>query len=229
MGGRGLLLLLETATDICSIGISRGEELLSLVAIDERADHAARINELILDACRRAGCKLAEVDAVAVSKGPGSYTSLRVGTATAKGICYALDKPLIAVDTLESIARATKPPGNGKCLYSPMIDARRMEVYAAFFDQDFKVLQATHPLIIEPDVFDVYLEKGYSVVISGNGAAKCRPVLPSAVRWQDVKCSAAHMVGLAREAFLKKDFVDLAYFEPFYLKKPNITQSKKRL
>lgn len=224
-----MLLLLETATDICSIGISRGDQLLSLVEIDERADHAARINELILEACRKAGCKLPEVDAVAVSKGPGSYTSLRVGTATAKGICYALDKPLIAVDTLESIARASRQTTKGKYLYAPMIDARRMEVYTTLFDEDFKVLKATHPLIVEAGVFDPYLEQGYEVILAGNGSEKCLEVLPDTIQWREVKCSAAHLVEMARDAYQKRQFEDLAYFEPFYLKKPNITKSKKRL
>lgn len=224
-----LLLLLETATDICSIGISREDQLLCLVEIDERADHAARINELILQACKEAGCRLPEINAVAISKGPGSYTSLRVGTATAKGICYALDKPLIAVDTLESIARASRQTQKDKWLYAPMIDARRMEVYTTLFDENFNVLEATHPLIIEPDVFDHYLDKDYKIVLSGNGSEKCLEVLPKTIHWQDVKCSATHLVELARHAYEKQQFEDLAYFEPFYLKKPNITKSKKRL
>lgn len=224
-----LILLLETATDICSIGISRGEELLSLVEIDEMAAHAARINELILQACRDAGCQLAEINAVAVSKGPGSYTSLRVGTATAKGICYALDKPLIAIDTLESIARASRQTTAGKWLYCPMIDARRMEVYTTFFDQDFQILQDTHPLIVEPTVFDDYLQQDYQIVLAGNGSEKCRKILPESIYWEEVNCSAAHLVDQAQFSFLHQQFEDLAYFEPFYLKKPNITKSKKRL
>lgn len=225
-----LLLLIETATDICSIGISRDEALLSLVEIDERADHAARINELILRACKEAGCTLAEVDAVAISKGPGSYTSLRVGTATAKGICYALDKPLIAVDTLESIARASRQQdGEEKWLYSPMIDARRMEVYTTFYDRDLRVLEATHPLVVESDVFASYLEEGYRVVIAGNGSEKCLEVLPESVIWKEVTCSAAHLLVPALRAYREQEFADIAYFEPFYLKKPNITKSKKRL
>jgi tRNA threonylcarbamoyladenosine biosynthesis protein TsaB len=223
------LLLLETATDICSIGIGRNGQLSGLVEIDERADHAARINELILEACRQADCALTDIDAVAVSKGPGSYTSLRVGTATAKGICYALDKPLIAVDTLEAIARAGRQSTEGKWLYAPMIDARRMEVYTTFFDQDFEVLKAAHPLIVEPDVFSAYTERGFQIVLAGNGSEKCLEILPDNMLWQDVKCSARHLLQLAGEAFQNGQFEQIAYFEPFYLKKPNITKSKKRL
>lgn len=223
------ILLLETATDICSIGICRDEKLLSLVQIGEQADHVAKINELILSACKEAGCKLGEIDAVALSKGPGSYTSLRVGTATAKGICFALDKPLIAVDTLESIARASRQTTAGKYLYSPMIDARRMEVYTTFFDQDDQVLEAAHALVVDASVFDKYLEQGYQIIIAGNGAEKCLPVLPDRVQLVEVSCSAAHLVMLANLAFQAGQFEDIAYFEPFYLKPPNITKAKKRL
>lgn len=224
-----LLLLLETATDICSIGLCRDGELLSLVEIDERADHAARINELILEACRQANVALEIIDAVAVSKGPGSYTSLRVGAATAKGICYALDKPLVAADTLEAIARASQTAEAGTWRYAPMIDARRMEVYTAIYDQHFQLLQPAHPLIIEPDVLAPFLDDGAGIVIAGNGAAKSLPILSGNIQLQEVRCSAAHLVDLAQESFRQNRFEDIAYFEPLYLKPPNITKSKKRL
>lgn len=224
-----LILLLETATDICSVGLSRAGELLSLAEIDERADHAAKINELILQACREAGCTLAALDAVAVSTGPGSYTSLRVGTATAKGICFALDKPLIAVDTLGAIARAVRQEPTKKYLYGPMIDARRMEVYTAFYDSNLHLLEAAHPLVVEAGVFDHYLQQGFQVMLAGNGAPKCSAVLPDSILISEVICSAAHLSAPAQEAFHNQAFADLAYYEPFYLKPANITQSKKRL
>ena len=224
-----MILLLETATDICSIGISRGRELLGLVEIGDRADHAARINELILRVCAQAGCKLTDLDAVAISQGPGSYTSLRVGLATAKGICFALNKPLIAVDTLTAIAKASRQEENDKFLYCPMIDARRMEVYTAFFDATFQRLKAPHPLIVDEETFAAYLEDGYQPVIAGNGAEKCRTVLPASIRYVEVRCSAGHLVEEAFNRFLKGQFEDLAYFEPTYLKPPNVTKSKRRL
>lgn len=224
-----MILLLETATDLCSIGIGQDGQLLSLVEIAERADHAARINELILEACRQAGCRLAELDAVALSRGPGSYTSLRVGTATAKGICFALDKPLIAIDTLEALARAAQQEEHASFLYCPMIDARRMEVYTAFYDQDMQVIKTAHPLVVEAGVFDAFLEAGYRIVLAGNGAEKCRPVLPDSILFSGVDCSAVHLALPAQQAFQNQAFEDLAYFEPFYLKPPNITQAKKRL
>lgn len=223
-----MLLLLETSTDICSIGISRANELLSLVEIDGR-NHAARINELILQACREAGCSLQEIKAVVISKGPGSYTSLRVGTATAKGICYALNIPLIAVDTLSSLARASWQADAGQTQYYPMIDARRMEVYTACFDQDLKLLQPPHPLIVEADTFAEPLANGTHLVLSGNGAEKCGKILPDTVQILPVLCSAAHLVHDAHLAYQQQTFEDIAYFEPLYLKPPNITKPKRRL
>lgn len=203
--------------------------MLSLVEIGERADHAARINELILQACKEAGCTLAEIAAVALSRGPGSYTSLRVGTATAKGICFALNKPLLAVDTLQAIARASRQGDSEKCLYAPMIDARRMEVYTTFYDGHLRVLEPAHPLVVTSEVFSTYLENGYRIVISGNGAEKCIPVLPGEIRFNPVFCSAAHLAAPAHRRFRRNQFEELAYYEPFYLKSPNITQSRRRL
>jgi tRNA threonylcarbamoyladenosine biosynthesis protein TsaB len=229
-GPRSIILILETATDICSIGISREKELLSLVEIDERADHAARINELILEACRQANCTLKDLDAVAISKGPGSYTSLRVGTATAKGICYALQLPLIAIDTLTALARASSAQvANENALYCPMIDARRMEVYTAWFDAALNSRRPPHPLIIDADIFEKELEKGRKVVLSGNGAPKCRAVLPAEIEILPIICSAAHLVFDAHLAYQTQQFEDIAYFEPLYLKPPNITKPKSRL
>lgn len=223
------LLLLETATDICSVGISRDDQLLSLVEIGERADHAARINELILEAAREAGVTLPELDAVVISKGPGSFTSLRVGTATAKGICFALDKPMLAIDTLTSIAHAAHLPGPERRLYCPMIDARRMEVYTAFYDQDLRPVKPIHPLIVDAHVFDDYLRQGYQIMIAGNGAEKCLTVLPETVHLLDIRCSASHLLSPALSAYREGRFEDLAYFEPQYLKSPNITTPRKRL
>ncbi|MCB0628177.1 MAG: tRNA (adenosine(37)-N6)-threonylcarbamoyltransferase complex dimerization subunit type 1 TsaB [Lewinella sp.] len=224
-----MLLLLETATDICSIGISREDELLSLVEIDERADHAARINELILQACREAVCTLKDIQAVALSKGPGSYTSLRVGTATAKGICYALNLPLIAVDTLTTLIQASMQEGATDVLYCPMIDARRMEVYTAWYDTQLNLLKPPHPLIIEADTFAEQLAADTRIILSGNGAPKCRSILPTDIEISPVVCSAAHLVSEAHRAFREQRFEDIAYFEPLYLKPPNITKPRQRL
>ncbi len=225
-----LILHIETATGICSAGISRGDQMLSLQSTAEGYQHASRITLLIEQCLKEAGCGLAELDAVALSSGPGSYTSLRVGTATAKGICYSLDKPLIVVDTLQALALASLRREQEDALYFPMIDARRMEVYTAGYDAANELIQPPQALIVETDTFDELLKAGHTLVLSGDGAEKCRKVLPGEqLIYSPVFCSAAHLLPLALIAFEGENFADLAYYSPFYLKSPNITKPKKLL
>ncbi len=225
-----LLLHIETATDVCSIGISRERKLLALRESDNFNDHAAQIT-LMIEACAKdARISLSDLDAVAVSSGPGSYTALRIGVSTAKGICYALDKPLIAVDTLQALALATFQLEKQDAWYCPMIDARRMEVYCAIFDKNNELIQEAAALKIEADTFDAYFRNGQHIVFSGNGANKCKTVLASPMaHFSRVVCSAKHLIPLALQAFTQQQFADLAYFEPFYLKPPNITTSRKNI
>ena len=138
----------------------------------KKYDHVAQITLLIDQCLKEANKTLEQLDGVTVSTGPGSYTALRVGTATAKGICYALEKPLLALDTLKTLAFASQDSSLEKVLYCPMIDARRMEVYTALFDTNLQVVEPTKALILSADSFHTYLEEGYTLVISGNGAEK---------------------------------------------------------
>lgn len=222
------ILHIETATDICSIGISQDETLLALQEITHFADHASKIT-LLIEAClQEAKLSLNDLDAVAVSQGPGSYTALRIGVSTAKGICYALNKPLIAVDTLQALALATFNAERKDALYCPMIDARRMEVYAAIFDQANQIVEEATALKIEADSFDVYFKAGQDLVFAGDGAEKCKSVFTGAfAHFSPIVCSARHLIPLALQAFQNQQFSDLAYFEPFYLKPPNITTPKQ--
>ena len=153
-----LILNIESATDICSVCISKNAETLSLQEADKEYSHTSKITILIERCCAEAGITLKQLDAVAVSKGPGSYTSLRVGASTAKGICYALDKPLITIDTLQSIALATFKKAKQATFYAPMIDARRMEVYTSLFDKDLNLVQETHAKIIDEQSFQDYFQ-----------------------------------------------------------------------
>ena len=173
------------------------------------------------------------LDAIAVSMGPGSYTGLRIGVSTAKGICYGVDKPLIAISTLQSMAagfkiemesRLTGTPSHGTpslpILLCPMIDARRMEVYNALFDPDLQQVRDIRAEIIHGDSFAVELEK-HQVCFFGDGAGKCKPVLgshPNARFADDFHLSASFMVALAEEKFKRSEFEDVVYFEPYYLK-----------
>ncbi len=225
-----LLLHIETATDICSVALSDGPQLVALQQAEGTFKHASQITLLIQQALQQAALQMQEIDAVAVSSGPGSYTSLRIGTATAKGICYAMDKPLIAVDTLRSLALACLQQEREEGLYFPMIDARRMEVYTAAYDSGNELIQPARALIVEADAFGQQRSAGLQVILCGNGADKCRTVLPDdGILYSSVRCSAAHLIPLALRAFERGDFEDVAYYNPFYLKPPNITTSKKKL
>ena len=224
------ILHIESATDVCSVAVSDGLEMLSLQEAEGVRQHAAQITLLIQSALQLADLTLSDLDAVSLSSGPGSYTSLRVGASTAKGICYTLDKPLIAVDTLQSIALASLKREGKEGLYFPMIDARRMEVYTARFDAANTRLTEAAPLIVDEKTFKEELDKGVPLILSGNGAEKCLEVLPSTgIVYSPVMCSAAHLIPLALQRFKARQFEDVAYYSPFYLKPPNVTKSKKKL
>ncbi len=226
-----LILLIESSTEICSVAVSDGERLLSCTEAGAAYDHAARITLLIAEAMELAGYGLRDLNAIAVSAGPGSFTALRVGLSTAKGICYALQKPLIAVDTLAALAAAEiRAQGGMQAVYCPMIDARRMEVYTAFYRETGEELKAPHALVVNNGSFDEYLSQGEKIVLSGNGAAKCKAVLDQpGILFTETVCHAGMLAGPAFAAFTEGRFADLAYTEPFYLKPPNITTPKSRL
>ena len=216
-----LILHIETGTDVCSAALSQGDALLSIKENDEGRAHAQLLAVFIDALLREQHCTTNDLAAVAVSEGPGSYTGLRVGVSTAKGICYGSQKPLIAVNSLQSLAclaieRALLPSPN--MLIAPMIDARRMEVYTALFDATGQPLTPTTAKIIDENSFAEVLSQ-HHVLFVGDGAGKCRAVLshPHA-HFAPLHASAAGMVKRAANAFAQQQFADAAYFEPFYLK-----------
>ncbi len=218
-----LILQIETATTSCSIALAKDGMVLSAKTINQRNIHAEVITVFIGEIIAANGLTFQELDAVAVSSGPGSYTGLRIGVSTAKGLCFSLDKPLIAVETLQAMAagfltRVKEATGNS--LLCPMIDARRMEVYTALFDQDLKQIQSTSAEIITAESFKAILDQ-QQIMFFGDGAAKCKPILgdhPNAVFIDDFLNDAADLSQLAAEKFRLQQFEDVAYFEPFYLK-----------
>jgi len=215
------ILSLETSTKACSVSlIQQGEVLASTDLLIEHS-HSEKLTLLIRDCINYAGLELSNLDALAVSMGPGSYTGLRIGVATAKGLCYALDKPLIAINTLEAMAHQLAGIAIGQYWYCPMLDARRMEVYCAIYNQKMEIVLPTCAKIIEEQAFSEYLAS-HSIVFFGNGAAKSKAKLstnPQAYFVEQLIHPAAKMVGLlAEKAFAEKRFENLAYFEPFYLK-----------
>jgi tRNA threonylcarbamoyladenosine biosynthesis protein TsaB len=238
------ILLIETSGEVCSAAISVDGRVVALVEDLNTQSHAALLTLQIAQCSETADIPLAQLDAVAVSRGPGAYTSLRVGVSVAKGICYALDKPLIALDTLLVLAHATRlwmehsssvEQASGGHIFVPMLDARRQEVWLAIYDEGLREIAPAQPLILENNSFEMFVSEktGGSVtewiVLSGNGMEKTRSgenfkkTVFSALE----KCSARHLAGLAEEYFQNIDFQDIAYFEPYYMKPPNITTSSK--
>ncbi|MGI9532288.1 tRNA (adenosine(37)-N6)-threonylcarbamoyltransferase complex dimerization subunit type 1 TsaB [Lutimonas sp.] len=214
----GIILNIETATKNCSVSISKENDIIAMRELNEgKFSHAEKLHSFILETVKEAGLRMQDVDAIAISKGPGSYTGLRIGVSAAKGLCYALDKPLISVSTLESMTHQVSLK-KGE-LVVPMLDARRMEVYSAVFDHQYLQIRATQAEIIEDGSFGEELERGI-VYFVGDGAEKCKTHIThkNAIFIDDVYPSAKEMAGLSADKFKKGAFEDVAYFEPFYLK-----------
>lgn len=217
-----MILQIETATTSCSIALAHNKQILGFKQINARNMHAQVITVYIDELMAQANLKYADLDAIAVSCGPGSYTGLRIGVSTAKGLCFALDKPLIAVDTLAAMANGALCDNkiDKDTLLCPMIDARRMEVYTAVFTTSGEVIKPTAAEIIDESSFDQLL-KHQPVLFFGDGAEKCRATLshnPNAKLLTGFENSATHLTQLAADKFERAEFEDVAYFEPFYLK-----------
>jgi tRNA threonylcarbamoyladenosine biosynthesis protein TsaB len=216
-----LILHIETGTAVCSAALSHGDTLLGIKENDEGRTHAQLLAVFIDTLLREQHCITNDLAAVAVSEGPGSYTGLRVGVSTAKGICYGSQKPLIAVNSLQSLAFLAIEKGllpAPDALIAPMIDARRMEVYTALFNAEGEQCSPTAAKIIDENSFSDFLSQHHLLFV-GDGVEKCRTVLahPHA-HFAPLHASAAGMIKPATRAFAQQQFADAAYFEPFYLK-----------
>ena len=219
-----MILCLETATPVCSVALNESCCTIALRETEGQNAHSEKITNFIREVMEVAKIDYSQLDAVAVSKGPGSYTGLRIGVSTAKGLCYAADLPLMAIDTLEAMAYGMKTKLGSqigeKDLLIPMIDARRMEVYAAIFDANLNKINDTAALVINENSFEELL-KEHRLWLFGDGAPKLKKVFenqPNISIIDGFKPSAAFMLPLADKALREHDFVDVAYFEPFYLK-----------
>lgn len=223
-----VILSLETSTEVGSVALHRDGKLLTTSEVHIQYSHASKVVVMIDQVLTNAGISPNQLDAVAVTSGPGSYTGLRIGTSTAKGLCFALDIPLISVGSLELMAHQVSKGITEDFLLCPMIDARRMEVYCLMANRSFEILQAVQPMIIEPDSFAVFLSK-HKVLFFGNGASKCKGVLDSdhAFFLDDITPQASHLGVLADKKYQGNEFEDLINFEPNYLKEFLIKPSKK--
>lgn len=221
----GLILNIETATKVCSIAIGKEGELIDFIDIlEDGYSHSEKLNLSIVDLLKRNNLKIGKLDAIAVSEGPGSYTGLRIGTASAKGFCYGKNIPLIAVNTLEALGNMTTIEDGVKI---PLIDARRMEVFGGVFGIKNEEITHSFNYVIEEDSFDHIKENKY---FFGNGAEKLKEVFLNKEGYnfiENIKCSARGMVAVSEKKYTNKEFVDTAYFEPNYGKEFYTVPAKK--
>jgi tRNA threonylcarbamoyladenosine biosynthesis protein TsaB len=229
-----MIICIETATRVCSVALCDINGVLAVKEDREERSHATILTVLIRDILKRAGLDAMDIDAVAVSKGPGSYTGLRIGVSVAKGIAYAASKPLIAINTLKTMFNgiildaSIKYGTDSNTVFCPMIDARRMEVYYSHYDSNGNTIKDVCAGIINKESFMNILDTR-KILFFGDGAAKCIPVIhhPNAIITDDYNISASHMYPSVIKALKNNDFEDIAYFEPFYLKNFITTIPKK--
>ena len=232
-----VILNIETSTEVCSVSLARNGELLFEKGNNQEMNHSALLTVFVSEIFEKSNFSIKNIDAVAVSKGPGSYTGLRIGVSAAKGLCYALEKPLIAINTLDSMADYTAEnirnftnPDTDNILLCPMIDARRMEVYTALYNLNGETVKLVDAVIIDEKSFSEYFEN-YKILFFGNGAEKCKNhiINPNAIFKGPLKTSARFMQSLSEDKYNKNEFEDVAYFEPFYFKDFTATIPKNKV
>ncbi len=233
-----ILLNIETTAEVCSVSLSADSALVNMKEDKEGKSHASKLAVFIDEILEEEKLSVSNLDAVSISEGPGSYTGLRIGVSTAKGLCYASGIPLIAVPTLQSLSQGllmnavNKVPGGIKPgdLLVPMIDARRMEVYSAVFDWNNNFVEKANPVILEENPYKDLLKEN-RVIFFGNGMNKSREIVKhsNAVFVEGIGFSSANMVPLSEYRYEYKQFEDVAYFEPFYLKDFQTTTPRKKI
>ena len=232
-----LILCIETGTDVCSVGLAENGQLVALRESCGR-DHARNVAVYVDELLRERDIDADEIDAIAVGKGPGSYTGLRIGVSFAKGLCYGLGKPLIAIGSLDALVEVAREDAEAgivdvddfeRATLCPMVDARRMEVYTQLFNGRGEAQVEVEAKIIDEQSFAEEIAAAEEFVIFGNGAAKCAGTLSERVKLIDIAPSARGLARLAQEALDAGRTEDIAYFEPFYLKNFVVTTSKKKL
>ena len=231
------ILHIETTTHVCSVALTNSGQLVAERENKAGRSHASLLSYFIWEILSEEQIKPGDLEAISISEGPGSYTGLRIGVSTAKGLCYGAGIPLIAVNTLQSLAQGLfahmqsegQQPGDD-ALYVPMLDARRMEVYSAVLDNKNRFIRRVKAEIIDEYSFNQYLE-GHLVYFFGNGSEKCREIIkhPNARFIDGIDPSAKHMATIAEKKYKKRQFEDLAYFEPFYLKDFIATTPRKNI
>ncbi len=225
-----LILNIETSTNICSVALAKDGKLIDMEESKEDKTHANKLGVFVEKILKKNQIEIKNLDAFAISKGPGSYTGLRIGVSFVKGICYGGSKKLIAVNTLQSLCqKINKNDFDENTYFVPMIDARRMEVYTAIFNENNEFVKKVSAKIIDENSY-ISLLKDRKLVFFGNGAEKCKKFIShkNAIFLKNIDASAKSMISLSESSFKNLEFVDIAYFEPFYLKDFIITKSKKK-
>ena len=211
-----LILNIDTAVDVASICLAKDGKVLSIAKNESQKDHASWLHIAIKEIFEKNNLELGSVDTLAVTRGPGSYTGLRIGIATAKGICFALNKPLISLNTLLVMANAAKDESAD--LLCPMIDARRMEIFTAIYTKGLEIVKDPAAITLNENSFAEYLSNK-NICFFGNGSNKFKAIEKSPQAFfSEIKTDASSMVSLSEKSFTEKKFADLAYAEPLYLK-----------
>jgi tRNA threonylcarbamoyladenosine biosynthesis protein TsaB len=211
-----LILNIDTALDTASVCLSKDGNLLQLSSSENQKDHASWLHTEIAELLQKSGHSIKDLDAIAVSVGPGSYTGLRVGLAAAKGFCYALHIPLITINSLTMIAFAVKDEAID--MICPLIDARRMEVFTAIYDKDLREKVSPHAMVVDEKSFASFLLQG-NVLFCGNGVKKLQSLISSShAHFSNTMADASHLARLSFNCYKNKEFADLAYAEPLYIK-----------
>jgi tRNA threonylcarbamoyladenosine biosynthesis protein TsaB len=226
-----VILNIETTTNVGSVSLSLNGKTW-IMREDFSGDHAKNLTLFIDEILNTANIKLENIDAVSISEGPGSYTGLRIGVSIAKGICYTLSKPLLAVSTLKSLAYGVKllNPVSENDLIVSIMDARRMDAYAAVYNANLDTLLEPFFLTLSEDSFEEWSKKGNRVWICGNASEKFQSISKGKFFFSNIHlCSSRFMEDLSFKLFNASKFEDIAYYEPFYLKPPNITISKVKI
>ena len=233
------ILNIETATHVCSVALGVDGNVVTMRENKEGRSHASLLAYFIGEILEEQKIRVSQLDAISISQGPGSYTGLRIGVSTAKGLCYGAGIPLIAVPTLQSLAAGLMEQFNqtgraktmdDQTLLVPMLDARRMEVYSALYNTRLERVREVKPEIIDANSFGDWLDK-YNLIFAGSGAPKVRETIshPNAEFVDDVELSARFMAQLSDDRFTNQQFEDVAYFEPFYLKEFIATKPRKNV
>jgi tRNA threonylcarbamoyladenosine biosynthesis protein TsaB len=231
-----MVICLETATNLCSVALCNSAGVISLKESNEQKSHASQLTVFIVELLKENGLKAADLEAIAVSKGPGSYTGLRIGVSVAKGIAYASSIPLIGIDTLASMFwgmhqnEKLNLQNREDFIYCPMLDARRMEVYYALYNSSGNILKPVSAEIITEKTFSEIPDKK-KIILFGDGSEKCRNIIKrkNIITESDFSVSASYMQEPVYKALQNKQFDDVAYFEPFYLKDFLTTQQRKNI